>query len=72
MRKSNNIALLKKCDNIRFHKDIKILGKANNLVERESIMRGKKMKVLKDLKKKKFITKVLNFKSLCGSIRIGQ
>ena len=52
MRKSNNIALLKKCDNIRFHKDIKILGKANNLVERESIMWGKKMKVLKDLKKK--------------------
>ena len=72
MRKANNIVLLKKCDNIRFHKDIKILGKANNLVERESIMRGKKMKVLKDLKKKKFIRKVLNFKSLCGSIRIGQ
>ena len=52
MRKANNIVLLKKCDNIRFHKDIKILGKANNLVERESIMWGKKMKVLKDLKKK--------------------
>ena len=42
------------------------------MVERESIMWGKKMKVLKDLKKKKFIRKVLNFKSLCGSIRIGQ
>ena len=52
MRKANNIVLLKKCDNIRFHKDITILGKANNLVERESIMWGKKMKVLKDLKKK--------------------
>ena len=40
---------------------------------RESPLCGeKKMKVLKDLKKKKFIRKVLNFKSLCGSIRIGQ
>ena len=61
MRKSNNIVLLKKCDNIRFHKDIKILGKANNLVERESIMRGKKMKVLKDLKKKKIYKKGFKF-----------
>ena len=72
MRKSNNIVLLKKCDNIRFHKDIKILGKANNLVERESIMWGKKNEGSKRFKKKKFIRNVLNFKSLCGSIRIGQ